>query len=594
MRQTQTSMSISEAYQNYRNNKFVVNRRYQRKLVWSQQEKSYLIESIIRQYPIPLILLDDTSPSYEIIDGLQRLNAIFGFIENQFGVMVDNEEKFFNIDHFAFAQTQINHFIPRKHGPFLPLELAAAFLNYHFPVTKFQIDNSDEVNETFRRINSTGRKLSPQDVRQAGNLSKLSLLVKEIAMEVRGDDSKETLLLQEMPQISIDSKHTMLQYGIKAEDTIWYKQGVLNVSDLKESEDEQFIADIVLSIVLPNPFPASREEFDNYYGNGDIDKTSEVENQLNLRGIENVKNDVKFVFSEILSMTEEHFCGESLKKILNPKAGGNPVKEAFYTLFMAFYELIIIDNKKPFDYKQIKYSIKGLQSRLTTNTHRRTIQNRRKNIATCKGLIQDYFINADATFRSHTPHFIDFQNHIFRSKVESPIYDFKQGFYTLDPQPQRRQFDENSFDRILCNITALSNLGRGKIGYIFVGVTDTNEDTEQVARIDNLTAIPRVYEFGVVGLEREARFRGISLDSYIQFITQKIRSSQLEQNLKTRVLRDMIPLTYLGNTVLIIKVESGSCPVYYRDRLYVRSGANCEEVTGAQTAAVFALFSDPL
>jgi uncharacterized protein with ParB-like and HNH nuclease domain len=50
-------MSIQEAYRNYRDGQFIVNRRYQRKLVWTIDEKALLIDSILKGYPIPLILL---------------------------------------------------------------------------------------------------------------------------------------------------------------------------------------------------------------------------------------------------------------------------------------------------------------------------------------------------------------------------------------------------------------------------------------------------------------------------------------------------------------------------------------------------------
>src|SRR5690606_5554814 len=70
----------------------LVNRKYQRKLVWTKSEKEALIESVLSQYPIPLILLAEKEKSpegeirFEIIDGMQRLNALFSFIENQFTV----------------------------------------------------------------------------------------------------------------------------------------------------------------------------------------------------------------------------------------------------------------------------------------------------------------------------------------------------------------------------------------------------------------------------------------------------------------------------------------------------------------------------
>ena len=78
---TPKGMSIQEAYRNYSDGKFLVNRKYQRKLVWTVDEKEYLIDSIIKGLPIPLVLLAQTNDGkLEIIDGLQRLNAIISFI----------------------------------------------------------------------------------------------------------------------------------------------------------------------------------------------------------------------------------------------------------------------------------------------------------------------------------------------------------------------------------------------------------------------------------------------------------------------------------------------------------------------------------
>ncbi len=50
-------MLITEAYRDFKNGKFIINRKYQRKLVWTVEEKQNLIDSIMRGYPIPLILL---------------------------------------------------------------------------------------------------------------------------------------------------------------------------------------------------------------------------------------------------------------------------------------------------------------------------------------------------------------------------------------------------------------------------------------------------------------------------------------------------------------------------------------------------------
>lgn len=580
-----------EAYELYRNNKLFINRRYQRKLVWSQQEKKDLIESILLQYPIPLILLASQTDKYEIIDGMQRLNAIFGYIENHFGVSIDGAEKHFNIPDYTFAQSQVTKGLvtPKTDVTLLTQEQVSAFIGYPFPVTIFKTGSTDEINETFRRINSTGRKLSPQEVRQAGNVSKFSLLVREIATEIRGDASKEVLLLQEMPEISIDSKLSKHQYGINAEETFWCKHGVLNVSDLKESEDEQVIADIILSCTLGQPFPASRVAFDNYYGSGKSDKSNDIDVKINALGQENIKSEILAVFSEIFNMVDFNFNGDRLKTILNPNAGGNPVKEAFYTLYMACYELMIKENKTPFDYTKIKTSLKNIHSKLVKSGNYTTTDDRRNNINICKGLIQDHFKATTSTFRSSTSFIIDFQAYLMKSKTEAAVYDFKQGFYTLNPT--KREFDETSFYKILCNISALANLGKDKVGYLFIGVTDKEKDTLQVESLDGLINVPRYHDFGVVGLEREAAIKGVSLDQYISFITTRISSSNLESNLKTRITKEITPITYHGYTVLMIKVTSGSEPVYFEEKLYQRDGANCVEVTGSKAADIYKLFA---
>lgn len=583
-------MTIMEAYELYRNNKLIINRRYQRKLVWSQQEKKSLVDSIMLQYPIPLILLASLDGKYEIIDGMQRLNAIFGFIENHFGVDQEGKEYFFNVPDYTFAQTQVTKkvFEPKNDVLCLSQEQVSSFIQYPFPVTIFKTGSDGEINETFRRINSTGKKLSPQEVRQAGNISKFSMLVREIASEIRGDASREVLLLQDMPEISIDSKLSKHQYGINAEDTFWCKHGVINVSDLKESEDEQIIADIILSIALGEPFPASRKEFDAYYGTGIDDRSLDIELKINSIGEQNLRNDILTVYSEIINMVEYHFDNDRLKNVLNPKAGGNPVKEAFYTLFMAVYELMIHDNKAPFDYKSIKSSLQNLHSKLTKSRNYTTTGDRDNNINLCKGLIQKSFKKSSSSFRSATSYIIDFQAYLMKSKTESAIYDFKQGFYTLNPS--KREFDEQSFKKILCNISAMANLGKNQTGYLFIGVTDKETDTLQVEQLDGLTNIPRYHEFGIVGLEREALIKGVSLDKYISFITEKITHSDLDSELKARVTKNITPITYHNNTALMIRIDSGNDPVYFEDKLYQRNGANCVEVKGGKQKDIYSLF----
>jgi uncharacterized protein with ParB-like and HNH nuclease domain len=80
--------SVESIYRMYLDNKLVVNRKYQRKLVWTLDEKKKFIDSVRKGFPVPIILLAERSDRgvYEIIDGMQRLNALMSFIENEYSV----------------------------------------------------------------------------------------------------------------------------------------------------------------------------------------------------------------------------------------------------------------------------------------------------------------------------------------------------------------------------------------------------------------------------------------------------------------------------------------------------------------------------
>ena len=95
------SESVQRLYNLYRGERFQVNRRYQRKLVWSVEEKQRLIDSILKDLPLPLFLVAettvDTGTTYELIDGLQRLNAIFSYLENEYPV----NGEYFDLDALA-------------------------------------------------------------------------------------------------------------------------------------------------------------------------------------------------------------------------------------------------------------------------------------------------------------------------------------------------------------------------------------------------------------------------------------------------------------------------------------------------------------
>jgi hypothetical protein len=66
------------------------NTEYQRSEVWKLPKKKLLIDSILNDYDIGSIILRQKEGKWEILDGQQRLKAIFDFIENRFPLSDDD------------------------------------------------------------------------------------------------------------------------------------------------------------------------------------------------------------------------------------------------------------------------------------------------------------------------------------------------------------------------------------------------------------------------------------------------------------------------------------------------------------------------
>lgn len=207
------SESVEEIYRRYTQDKYQINRRYQRKLVWGNKEKEKLIDSLCNNIPIPLILLAEVEDKegksdgrrYEIIDGLQRMNAIVSFIENGY----QYQGKYFNLGASAITSRMRDKGLEQK-TPVLDVDISRSICEYRLPVSTYRSAEPQTIDEVFRRINSSGKKLSMQEVRQAGALSHFAELVQDIAAEIRGDVTPgKKISLSEAPRISIVQKIQM-------------------------------------------------------------------------------------------------------------------------------------------------------------------------------------------------------------------------------------------------------------------------------------------------------------------------------------------------------------------------------------------------
>ncbi len=210
---TVRSESIQRLYNFYIEESLVVNRRYQRKLVWTVEEKEAFIDSIVKEYPVPMILLAENEKDgitiLEIIDGMQRLNAVVSFIENEISL----NGMYFDLETMAETKLQKDEGVLVQKEPVLDRKKCADMVAYVFPISTYKGASPAEIDEVFRRINANGKHLSRQEIRQAGAISGFAEIVRRISSEIRGDVSlSDRVVLNKMKLISITSKE--LKYTI--------------------------------------------------------------------------------------------------------------------------------------------------------------------------------------------------------------------------------------------------------------------------------------------------------------------------------------------------------------------------------------------
>lgn len=587
---TPRGMSVQEAYRLFRDDRLIVNRKYQRKLVWTLAEKQHLIDSLIKDYPIPLILLADASEGgltyYEIMDGMQRLNAIFSFIDNAYAL----NNKYFDIKEFSRAKqaADAGAFMPAstETSELLPPSVCADILDYQLAVTIFPIETEDQVTDVFGRINSGGRQLSAQEKRQAGMVDDFSMLVRELASEIRGDSSMNRLPLSGMPEISIDSTRIDMGYALKAEDIFWCKQGVLWTKQLRDSEDEEMIVDICASIVLGDPIAKSKDYFDKIYD----ENTTEYENlrrEFYRYGRDRLKEEIKVTLSVIREVIEDfNDQPNALRSVVSPGAR-NPIKSSFFAIFMAFHKLVVVEEKTPEDYKKIMKSLEGLQRSMIVSAKFSTTEDRVKNVDRTTGLIQRYFVKKDPPMLRHGAGLaLDMENSLRRSRLETSRYECKQGLVDLSPN---RKFDVNLLGRIVETICGIANVGPDADGFIFIGVADKKTDAERVTDLDGITPLVVGARY-IVGLEREMRLLSVNEEQYLEKILGFIRNSELTEPLRSHVLAQSDYVDYRGMSVLRIRVPAQKQVSFVGEKAFIRENSSTIEATGKKLLAVNSLF----
>lgn len=152
--------------------------------MWTDVRKSQLIESILLEIPIPMFYVSsEEDGEWTVVDGLQRISAFRDFV---LGINFVNSKKV--KEEGAGMKLTGLEFLKELEGKQmkdLPTKLYNRILEAEFSVTVINPGTPEEVKRNiFKRINTGGMPLSPQEIRNALYGGAVSGLLNEMAEKV--------------------------------------------------------------------------------------------------------------------------------------------------------------------------------------------------------------------------------------------------------------------------------------------------------------------------------------------------------------------------------------------------------------------------
>ncbi len=177
---------------------------FQRREVWSDKARSFLIDTIIRGKPIPKIYMRTTeNPAtgktlHQVVDGQQRLTTILAFLQDGFPI---NKVHYPELGGKRFSQ--------------LEKPIQKDILYYEF-ICDFLLDAPDsEVWDIFARLNKYPVKINDQELRNSQFFGEFKSTVYELAHEFN---------------------------------TFWLKNGIFTAKQISRMTEAEFVSELLIAI----------------------------------------------------------------------------------------------------------------------------------------------------------------------------------------------------------------------------------------------------------------------------------------------------------------------------------------------------------
>lgn len=218
-------VSFGELINMYKAGELVIRPEYQRLFRWTRSQKTILIESILLSIPVPPIFVaEDESGVWELVDGLQRVSTIISFFgdldEKLMTICPDNssneelnEEEENNVNKWTLESGNLVKELEGFNVDSLPKKY---IINIKRAVCRVEIlrgeSNTTMKYELFKRLNSGGTKLTPQEIRNAiyrGIDPKLNILTENLS---KNQDFKDLVSLSEQKRKELYDQELILRF----------------------------------------------------------------------------------------------------------------------------------------------------------------------------------------------------------------------------------------------------------------------------------------------------------------------------------------------------------------------------------------------
>ena len=251
--------SIRELFDSYNRKETILSPKFQRRPVWEYKAKSYLIDSILSGLPIPRIFIRertnlDMSATREIIDGQQRLKAIFDFLNDGFKVSKVHNKQYGGLSYSD-----------------LPDDVKRDFLKY--PISAILLIDLDDnaVFDIFARLNTYSVKLNSQELLNSQFFGVYKQLVYRLAQEYR---------------------------------TFWIDSKLLSEKSISRMEDAKLVSDLLSVIVEQKITSNSFEQSKRLYAKFEDD----------FEDAENIENSFKATLDLFCKVYPENFAETAFSK----------------------------------------------------------------------------------------------------------------------------------------------------------------------------------------------------------------------------------------------------------------------------------------